>query len=142
MESQGSPHFYLAESNGCTQTKVGEPHSGRICRTDWPSGDKTMGGHGQNNQPRRKSLELSLLPSRPKMRGSLRCRIGVKLVGHAARSLLLCHGRCFYVTAVATVGAAVGTVGAAVASVSWPGLAWPSTTLPPSAPPVVDGRHK
>src|SRR3954453_6061083 len=30
----------------------------------------------------------------------------------------------------------------AVAIVSWPGLARPSTTLPPSALPVVDGRHQ
>src|SRR3954454_4241900 len=28
-----------------------------------------------------------------------------------------------------------------VATVSWPGLARPPTTLPPPAPPVVDGRH-
>src|SRR3954447_19009474 len=93
MESQGSPHFYLAESNGCTQTKVGEPHSGRICRTDWPSGDKTMGGHGQNNQPRRKSLELSLLPSRPKMRGSLSWNSTSHWLCHA---LLGCRSRVEY----------------------------------------------
>src|SRR4051812_44752073 len=31
---------------------------------------------------------------------------------------------------------------AVVAIVSWPGLARPSTTLSPPAPPVVDGRHK
>jgi hypothetical protein len=30
-----------------------------------------MGGHGENDQPRRKSLLLSLLSSRPKMRGAL-----------------------------------------------------------------------
>src|SRR3954454_6321526 len=29
-----------------------------------------------------------------------------------------------------------------VATVSWPGLARPPTTLPPPAPPVVDGRDK
>src|SRR3954447_13599296 len=29
-----------------------------------------------------------------------------------------------------------------VAIVSWPGLARSSTTLPPPAPPVVNGRHK
>src|SRR4051794_23245643 len=39
-------------------------------------------------------------------------------------------------------GTVVATVGTVVATVSWPGLAGPSTTLPPSAPPVVDGRHK
>jgi hypothetical protein len=63
--------FYHVESSGCTQTKVSEPHSGRICRTDWPGQDKTTGGHGENDQQRRKSLQLSLLSSRPKMRGSL-----------------------------------------------------------------------
>jgi len=31
-----------------------------------------MGGYGENDQPRRKSLLLSLLPCRPKMRGCLR----------------------------------------------------------------------
>src|SRR4051812_837573 len=41
--------------------------------------------------------------------------------------------------ACGTVVAAAGTV---VAILAWPGLARPSTTLSPSAPPVVDGRHK
>jgi hypothetical protein len=68
--------FYHVESSGCTQTKVSEPHSGRICRTDWPGQDKTTGGHGENDQQRRKSLQLSLLSSRPKMRGSLRQPVG------------------------------------------------------------------
>src|SRR4051794_38774724 len=36
----------------------------------------------------------------------------------------------------------VGYAATAVATVSRPGLARPSTTLPPPAPPVVDGRHK
>src|SRR4051794_29060937 len=39
-------------------------------------------------------------------------------------------------------GTVVATAGAVVAIVSWPGLARPPTTLPPSAPPVVDGRHR
>src|SRR3954470_22153878 len=36
----------------------------------------------------------------------------------------------------------VGYAATAVASVSRPAFAEPSTTLPPPAPPVVDGRHK
>jgi len=47
---------YLLKSEGCNQAKVSEAHSGRICRADRPSGNKTMGGRGENDHPRRKSL--------------------------------------------------------------------------------------
>src|SRR5689334_17157730 len=40
------------------------------------------------------------------------------------------------------IGANITDRDAVVPTVSWPGLAQPSTSLPVSAPQVVDGRHK
>src|SRR5690242_16094851 len=40
------------------------------------------------------------------------------------------------------IGANITDRGAVVPTVSWPGLARPSTSLPVLAPQVVDGRHK
>src|SRR4051794_36930826 len=64
----GLPSFLLR----LYSDETSKPRSGRICRTDWPSRDKTMGGYVENDQPRRRSLLLSPLSYRPKMRGCLR----------------------------------------------------------------------
>src|SRR3954463_4320726 len=67
----GLPSFLSCRIKSLYSDEVSEPHSGRICRTDRPSGDKTMGGHGENDQPRRQSLQLSLFVFPAKNEGKL-----------------------------------------------------------------------
>src|SRR3954452_12543393 len=69
--SSGLPSFLSCRIKSLYSDEVSEPHSGRICRTDRPSGDKTMGGHGENDQPRRQSLQLSLFVFPAKNEGKL-----------------------------------------------------------------------
>src|SRR3954463_809826 len=78
----GLPSFLSCRIKSLYSDEVSEPHSGRICRTDRPSGDKTMGGHGENDQPRRQSLQLSLFVFPAKNEGKLECLTRIQRVQH------------------------------------------------------------